>query len=215
MLTAGLKLVGLHFEAAQVVATVVAMVFNFQLNNEITYRDQRLRGPRLWRGLLLFMLVCGVGAVANIGIAKTLYESHTNWTHRRRDRRGDRRGVELRGLGDAGLARAVTVVCRARPLAGRARRADPAAPGSRRRGAAGRRTRPITGSGRARWRPAIRTIRRWWRCGSASGTMLAGDAPLGVRLLGPLSVAVASLLLADAADRLLPGRRAGCAPPRC
>ena len=56
------------------------MVFNFQLNNEITYRDQRLRGPRLWRGLLVFMLVCGFGAVANIGIAKTLYETHTNWT---------------------------------------------------------------------------------------------------------------------------------------
>ena len=46
------------------------MVFNFQLNNVITYRDQRLRGPRLWRGLLLFMVVCGVGAVANVGIAK-------------------------------------------------------------------------------------------------------------------------------------------------
>ncbi len=41
------------------------------------------------------------------------------------------------------------------------------------------------------------------------GTALAGDTPLGIRLLGPLSVMVASLLLADAADRLLPGRRAG------
>ncbi len=41
------------------------------------------------------------------------------------------------------------------------------------------------------------------------GTALAGDTPVGIRLLGPLSVAVASLLLADAADRLLPGRRAG------
>ena len=41
------------------------------------------------------------------------------------------------------------------------------------------------------------------------GTALAGDNALGVRLLGPLSVAVASLLLADAADRLLPGRSAG------
>ena len=102
-----LKLAGLGFEAAQAIATVVAMVFNFQLNNEITYRDQRLRGPRLWRGLLLFMLVCGFGAVANIGIAKTLYETHTALDHRRRDRCGDRRGVELRRLGDAGLARAV------------------------------------------------------------------------------------------------------------
>ena len=39
--------------------------------------------------------------------------------------------------------------------------------------------------------------------------MLAGDGALGVRLLSPLSVAIASLLLADAADRLLPGRRTG------
>ncbi len=80
VLTVALKLTGLSFETAQAVATVVAMVFNFQLNNEITYRDQRLRGPRLWRGLLLFMLVCGFGAIANVGIAKSLYESHTAWS---------------------------------------------------------------------------------------------------------------------------------------
>ena len=41
------------------------------------------------------------------------------------------------------------------------------------------------------------------------GTMIAGNGNLGVRLLGPLSVAVASVLLADAAECLLPGRRAG------
>jgi dolichol-phosphate mannosyltransferase len=80
VLTAGLKLAWLNFETAQAAATVVAMVFNFQLNNEITYRDQRLRGPRLWRGLLLFMVVCGVGAIANIGIAKALYENNTSWS---------------------------------------------------------------------------------------------------------------------------------------
>ena len=56
------------------------MVFNFHFNNEITYRDQRLHGPHLWRGLLLFALVCGFGAVANIGIANTLYETHTRWS---------------------------------------------------------------------------------------------------------------------------------------
>ena len=67
------------FSTAQIAATLIAMVFNFQLNNQITYRDQRLRGPKLWRGLLLFMLVCGIGAVANVGIARTIYESHTNW----------------------------------------------------------------------------------------------------------------------------------------
>ncbi len=67
------------FFTSQIAGTIVSMVFNFQLNNQITYRDQRLRGPRLWRGLLLFMLVCGIGAVANVGIARTLYESNTNW----------------------------------------------------------------------------------------------------------------------------------------
>ena len=74
------KTTGLSFEVEQTIATIVAMIFNFKLNNSITYRDQRLRGPRLWRGLGLFMVVCGVGAIANIGIAKVLYESNTTWT---------------------------------------------------------------------------------------------------------------------------------------
>ncbi len=73
-------LTSLSFEADQTIGTVIAMVFNFQLNNAITYRDQRLKGPRLWRGLLLFMLVCGIGAVANVGIAKIMYAGDASWT---------------------------------------------------------------------------------------------------------------------------------------
>jgi dolichol-phosphate mannosyltransferase len=64
---------GLGFTAAQTVATLVAMVANFQLNNSLTYRDQRLRGRHLWQGLLLFVLVCGLGAAANVSIAAMLY----------------------------------------------------------------------------------------------------------------------------------------------
>jgi dolichol-phosphate mannosyltransferase len=64
---------GISFGWAQTAGTLVAMVANFQLNNVITYRDQRLRGGRLARGLVLFMIVCSVGAVANIGIARALY----------------------------------------------------------------------------------------------------------------------------------------------
>lgn len=74
------QVTGLGFEVEQTIATLIAMVFNFQLNNAITYRDQQLRGPRLWRGLVLFMVVCGFGAVANVGIAQVLYEQHTTWT---------------------------------------------------------------------------------------------------------------------------------------
>lgn len=65
--------VGLDFVRSEIIATILAMLFNFQLNNRLTYRSYRLRGPRLVRGLILFMLVCGVGAIANIGIASALF----------------------------------------------------------------------------------------------------------------------------------------------
>jgi 4-amino-4-deoxy-L-arabinose transferase-like glycosyltransferase len=42
-----------------------------------------------------------------------------------------------------------------------------------------------------------------------AGTWLAGPGALGIRLLGPLAAALGSLLLWDAGERLLPGRRAG------
>ncbi len=42
-----------------------------------------------------------------------------------------------------------------------------------------------------------------------AGTMLCGDTPLGVRLLGPVAATVGSVLLWDAGESLLPGRHAG------
>jgi dolichol-phosphate mannosyltransferase len=72
VLQVGLSL-GLSFAAAQTIGTIIAMVANFWLNNQLTYRAQRLKGPKIWWGLLLFMLVCGLGAIANIGIARALY----------------------------------------------------------------------------------------------------------------------------------------------
>jgi dolichol-phosphate mannosyltransferase len=80
VLIGGREALGLGFATSQIAGTLLAMVFNFVLNNQITYRDQRLRGPRLWRGLLLFLVVCGIGAVANVGIARVLYQTHTYWT---------------------------------------------------------------------------------------------------------------------------------------
>ncbi len=75
----GARAAGLGFDPAQSLATLIAMVANFQLNNRLTYRSQRLRGAALWRGLALFMLVCGVGAIANIGIATMLRADHARW----------------------------------------------------------------------------------------------------------------------------------------
>ena len=64
---------GLDFATSQTIGTIVAMVANFQLNNQLTYRAQRLKGPRAWRGLMLFLAVCSLGAIANVGIARALY----------------------------------------------------------------------------------------------------------------------------------------------
>jgi dolichol-phosphate mannosyltransferase len=66
------------FATAQTIGTVVAMIANFQLNNQITYRTARLKGARAWQGLVLFLAVCGLGAIANIGIARTLYAQNVH-----------------------------------------------------------------------------------------------------------------------------------------
>ena len=76
---AALRAAAVGFSNAQAVATVVAMVFKFWLNNLLTYRDRRLRGTKWFTGLLSFMAACGLGAVANVGIASYLFASHTQW----------------------------------------------------------------------------------------------------------------------------------------
>jgi dolichol-phosphate mannosyltransferase len=79
VLAAAFKLLGLAFAAAQTVATLAAMTFNFLLNNILTYRDRRLRGRRLIYGLLSFYAVCAVGAVGNVGIAAYLFHFDRSW----------------------------------------------------------------------------------------------------------------------------------------
>lgn len=79
VLTALLKGVGVPFPASQTWATIVAILFNFSVNNVLTYRDMRLRGRRWLRGLATFMLACGIGAVANVGVSSYLFDQRTGW----------------------------------------------------------------------------------------------------------------------------------------
>jgi dolichol-phosphate mannosyltransferase len=79
VLAFSLKLLGLAFAAGQAAATVIAMTWNFLLNNILTYRDRRLRGRKLLYGLFSFYTVCSVGAVANVGIAASLFHSDRSW----------------------------------------------------------------------------------------------------------------------------------------
>lgn len=67
------------FRIAQFIATFVAMTSNFLLNNELTYRDRRLKGWAMLRGFVLFCLIGSVGVLANIDLASWLYVDQSRW----------------------------------------------------------------------------------------------------------------------------------------
>ncbi|MCK1394736.1 glycosyltransferase family 2 protein [Bradyrhizobium sp. 1] len=67
------------FAEAQAAGALVAMTGNFILNNFLTYRDQRLKGFGLLRGLIAFYIVCSVGLLANVGVAFSVYDQEPIW----------------------------------------------------------------------------------------------------------------------------------------
>jgi dolichol-phosphate mannosyltransferase len=69
----------LTFDSGQAIATLLAMASNFILNNEITYRAYRYRGPSLIGGFAAFATGCSVGALANIDVASWLYRDNQTW----------------------------------------------------------------------------------------------------------------------------------------
>jgi dolichol-phosphate mannosyltransferase len=78
VLSAGLAVTG-EFRHAQIIATFVAMTSNFLLNNELTYRDRRLKGFAMVTGFILFCVVCSVGVLANVDLASWLYGERAIW----------------------------------------------------------------------------------------------------------------------------------------
>ena len=74
-----LEIFNAPFAEAQAAGALVAMTSNFILNNFLTYRDQRLKGFAILRGLLLFYLVCSVGLFANVGVAFSVYDQEPIW----------------------------------------------------------------------------------------------------------------------------------------
>ena len=68
-----------NFAIAQSIATFVAMTSNFFLNNELTYRDRRLKGLAMFGGFLGFCAIGSVGALTNVGLANWLYSERSVW----------------------------------------------------------------------------------------------------------------------------------------
>jgi dolichol-phosphate mannosyltransferase len=67
------------FVTAQALAVGVSMVFNYAVNNVLTYRDRRRRGWKWVTGFLSFAAACSVGAAANVGVAAYLYGRRAEW----------------------------------------------------------------------------------------------------------------------------------------
>lgn len=78
-LSALLSNTSVPFDVAQVLAAFVAMTWNFTINNSFTYRDRRLSGMAWFWGLATFYVVCGIGAIANVGVASWVYGNEPIW----------------------------------------------------------------------------------------------------------------------------------------
>lgn len=61
------------FLKAHTLATFCAMASNYVFNNNITFRDRRLRGWKMASGLLRFVVACSMAAWANIVFAHRLW----------------------------------------------------------------------------------------------------------------------------------------------
>jgi len=80
VLTPLYKLAHVPFTLSQAVAALVAMTFNFWLNNLLTYRDQKLAGFKaLCFGWGKFCLTCAIGAFANVAVASMLNDNGIHW----------------------------------------------------------------------------------------------------------------------------------------
>ena len=78
-LQVAVQIVGFSFGPAQTTATILAIAWNFVLNNQLTYRDQRLTGWQFVTGLLRFEVVCAVGAISNVGLATWIFHHDSDW----------------------------------------------------------------------------------------------------------------------------------------
>ncbi len=70
-----LEVLTASFPVSKMWAVGLSIIWNFILNNIITYRDRRLKGWRWVTGLLSFAAVCALGAAADVGISTYLFDT--------------------------------------------------------------------------------------------------------------------------------------------
>ena len=73
------RALGAPFWLGQSGAILLAMSWNFMLNNSLTFRDRRLHGRAMWRGLLSFYAACLGGALVSEAAGAGLHELGAPW----------------------------------------------------------------------------------------------------------------------------------------
>lgn len=73
------QILDIDFTIAQASSILVAMTSNFFLNNQFTYKQNRLTGFRVITGLFSFYLACTLGALINWQFSILLYNSEFIW----------------------------------------------------------------------------------------------------------------------------------------
>jgi len=79
VLTIMFKGLNAGFTTSQATATAVAILFNFSVNNVLTYSSRSLKGYEWLKGLLTFYFICGIGGMANVGVSSYLFGHDTAW----------------------------------------------------------------------------------------------------------------------------------------
>jgi dolichol-phosphate mannosyltransferase len=70
----------LTFDTAQVTSSLLVIGLNYAGNNQVTFRDRRLRGWPWLYGLALFALACSLGLYLNLRVASGLFGIGVRWT---------------------------------------------------------------------------------------------------------------------------------------
>ncbi len=99
------------FSLGQVVATLSAMMFNFFLNNLVTFRDRRLKGMALLRGMVIFCAACSIGVFDQSEFCTPPIVGGLALVLRRTFRLGHQLSLELRCKYDRDLAAHPGVLC--------------------------------------------------------------------------------------------------------
>lgn len=73
------RIIGASFVISESLSISLSIVFNYSLNNILTFRDRRRRGIRWLTGLFSFAAACGIGVASNIGLACYLFNRHSGW----------------------------------------------------------------------------------------------------------------------------------------